>query len=55
MVIKGKVESNNSDFDLISIKEELNELIQAGLSPSSASRYLAKKKNLRKNMLYDLH
>ena len=55
VVIKGKVESNNSDFDLISIKEELNELIQAGLSPSSASRYLAKKKNLRKNMLYDLH
>ena len=55
VVIKGKIECNNLEFDAISIKEELTELIEAGLSPSSASRYLAKKKKLRKNMIYDLH
>ncbi len=55
VVIKGKIECNNLEFDAISIKEELTGLIEAGLSPSSASRYLAKKKKLRKNMIYDLH
>ena len=54
LVIKGKIESKNLEFDPFIIKNELNELIQAGLSPSSASKYLAKKKNLGKNMIYNL-
>ena len=33
----------------------LNELINAGLSLSAASRYLAKKNNLSKNLIYKLH
>ena len=52
---EGKIESKNLEFDPILIKKELNELITAGLSLSSASRYLAKKKNLGKNRIYNLH
>ena len=55
IVIKGVSEKNNSDFNPLLIKRELHELIQAGLSPSAASKYLAKKKNLSKNIIYNLH
>ena len=37
------------------IKKELDELINAGLSLSAASKYLAKKKSLKKNLIYNLY
>ena len=37
------------------LKKELDELINAGLSLSAASSYLAKKKNITKNKIYDLY
>ena len=43
------------DYDKDEIKKELNELINAGLSLSAASKYLAKKKNLKKNTIYNLY
>ena len=54
LVIKGK-ENNDKEFNKFSIKKELNELIDAGLSLSAASSYLAKKKNLNKSEIYNLH
>ena len=47
---KNIVEINESD-----IKKELKELINAGLSLSAASKYLAKKKNLTKKTIYNLY
>ena len=55
VVIKGIEKSKNKDYDISNLKEELNELISAGLSLGAASKYLAKKKNLSKNIIYKLH
>ena len=55
IVIKGISESKNVSFNQSLIKKELNELIKAGLSHSAASKYLAKKNNLPKSMIYSLH
>ena len=56
VVIKGinKINENN-EFDKYELKIELDELVKAGLSLSSASSYLAKKKNLTKKLIYSLH
>ena len=56
IVIKGvnKIK-NNTEFDKFELKKELDELINAGLSLSAASRYLAKKNKLTKNLIYNLH
>jgi len=37
------------------VKKDLKELIEAGLSVSAASKYLAKKLNLSKNVIYNLN
>ncbi len=55
VVIKGTTEPKDLNFNPSIIKKELNELIKAGLTPSAASKYLAKKKNLTKSMIYNLH
>ena len=55
IVIKGIEKSNQAEFDESKLKKELEELINAGLSLSAASKYLAKKKNLTKNLIYNLY
>ena len=56
VVIKGQDKANSSiKFDKTQLNKDLNELIKAGLSLSSASKYLAKKNNLSKNLIYKLH
>ena len=56
VVIKGiNREIQNSELNKHSLKEELNDLINAGLSLSAASKYLAKKNNISKNLIYKLH
>ncbi len=55
LVIKGINKKENLEFNKIIIKKELYELIDAGLSLSSASKYLAKKKNLSKSIIYNLY
>ena len=56
VVIKGiNKEIQNSELNKHSLKEELNDLIDAGLSLSAASKYLAKKNNISKNLIYKLH
>ena len=40
-----------NEFDL---KKDLKELINAGLSLSAASKYLAKKNGIKKSIIYNL-
>ncbi len=56
IVIKG-INKNikNCQFDKSALKRELNELINAGLSLSAASKYLAKKNSLTKRFVYNLY
>ncbi len=54
IVIKGIKKENDMKFDSFKIKKELNELIEAGLSLSAASKYLAKKNNLNKSFIYNM-
>ena len=56
IVIKGiNKEIENSGPNKNHLKAELNDLIEAGLSFSSASRYLAKKNKISKNLIYKLY
>ena len=56
IVIKGKeTTSNNGEIDEFELKKELKGLINAGLSLSQASKYLAKKNNLTKRLVYSLY
>ena len=55
IILKGKTEAENDDFNKIKVKKDLQELIKAGLSLSAASKYLAKKLNLSKNLIYNLY
>jgi len=55
LIIKGLNDSRNNEFDLLFLKRELHELINAGLSLSAASKYLAKKNGLSKNIIYNLN
>ena len=54
LVIKG-IGKKDSKFNEFLLRKELDELINAGLSLSSASSYLAKKKNLTKSKIYNLY
>ena len=55
IVIEGLEKSNQIELNETKLKKELEELINAGLSLSAASKYLAKKKNLTKNLIYNLY
>ena len=56
IVIKGAVKTNlESEFDKNELKKELKDLINAGLTLSKASKYLAKKKNLVKSVIYNIY
>ena len=53
IVIKG-IDKHNQEINKSQLKKELKELINAGLSLSAASKYLAKKNDLTKNLIYNL-
>ena len=56
LVIKGiNKKEQNIEFNKSDLKKELNDLVDAGLSLSAASKYLAKKHGLIKNLIYNLH
>ena len=55
IVIKGSEEKEIKKLNESYLKKELQELIDLGLSLSSASKYLAKKENLSKKAIYNLH
>ena len=53
IVIKG-IKKRDSNPNKSIIKKDLNDLINAGLSLSAASKYLAKKNGLKKSEVYNL-
>ena len=56
LVIKGtKKVKHNEYFNEVELKKDLIELINAGLSLSAASKYLARKNNLKKSIIYNLY
>ena len=56
LVIKGiKKVKDNEYFNELELTKDLFELINAGLNLSAASKYLAKKNNLKKSIIYDLY
>ena len=55
IVIKGINKKEIKEFDEFFLKNELNELINSGVSLSAASKYLAKKNNLTKSVIYNLY
>jgi len=55
ILIKGLNLSKNQDINLVVLKNELNELIKAGLSLSAASKFLAKKYGIKKSIIYNLN
>ena len=54
IIIKGLDVSNQKELNKNFLKKELKELTNAGLSLSAASKYLAKKMNLKRNIIYNL-
>ena len=56
VVIKGIIRNpKNSEIDDMEAKKELHNLINAGLSLSAASKYLAKKNNVSKSVIYNMY
>ena len=55
IVIEGINKKRNLEFDESNLKIELIELVNAGLSLSAASKYLAKKYGLKKSLIYNLY
>ena len=56
IVIKGKNSTiQNSTYEKQELKKELTDLVDAGLSLSQASKYLAKKNNLTKGTIYKMY
>ena len=56
IVIKGiKKIKRNDHYNKLELKRELLELTNAGLNLSAASKYLAKKNNLKKSIIYNLY
>ena len=54
LVIKGSNQEKNNQIKNYDIKADLHELINAGLSLSAASKYLAKKYGIKKSIIYNL-
>ncbi len=54
IVLKGINKTRDLDLDKFSIKKDLNDLINAGLTLSAASKYLAKKNGVKKSEIYNL-
>ena len=42
-------------LEYFEIKKDLNHLVKAGLTLSEASKYLAKKNNLKKSVIYNMY
>ena len=54
LVIKGIYKEKNQEFCKSDLKKDLNELTKAGLTLSAASKYLAKKYDIKKSIIYNL-
>ena len=56
IILKGINNSKKIEhYNKIELQKDLHELTKAGLNLSSASKYLAKKNNLKKNIIYNMY
>ena len=55
IVIRGIEKDKNEEINKSDLRKDLNELINAGLSLSAASKYLAKKYGIKKSIIYNLN
>ena len=55
IVIKGIQKEENKEINKSDLKKDLNDLTNAGLSLSAASKYLAKKYGIKKGIIYNLN
>ena len=55
IVLKGINKQRDLNFNKLAMKKDLNDLMNAGLSLSAASKYLAKKSGLKKSEIYNLN
>lgn len=55
IVIKGLEKKKEISFNELELKKDLQELMDAGLSLSSASKYLAKKTGIKKSTIYNMN
>ena len=55
IVIRGIHKDKNKEINKSDLKKDLNELINAGLTLSAASKYLAKKYGIKKSIIYNLN
>tara|TARA_A100001388_G_C28684477_1_gene458041 strand:+ start:73 stop:936 length:864 start_codon:yes stop_codon:yes gene_type:complete len=55
IVVKGLKKKLPRNIDEVAIKKDLKNLLDAGISLSSAAKYLAKKEKLSKNIIYNLY
>jgi len=55
LILNGINDTKEKDFDHITLKSELHELVSFGLSLTAASKYLAKKNNIPKRVIYNLY
>ena len=55
IIIGGNERAETNGYDEVNLREELHLLVKAGLSLSSASKYLAKKENITKSIIYNLY
>ena len=55
LIIKGKKKEQNQNLNKVLLKNDLHALIEAGLSLSAASKYLAKKNGIKKSIIYNLN
>ena len=53
IILKG-IKKENLNIDKLTIKKDLNYLMNAGLSLSAASKYLAKKNGMKKSEIYNM-
>ncbi len=54
IVLKGNQNKSKTDFDLLLLKTELNDLMKVGISLPLASKYLAKRYGTTKSLIYNL-
>ena len=55
IVIRGINKDKNEEINKSDLRKDLNELTNAGLSVSAASKYLAKKYGIKKSIIYNLN
>ena len=55
IIIRGIHKDKNKEINKSDLKKDLNELTNAGLSLSAASKYLAKKNGIKKSIIYNLN